>query len=278
MIVPISTKTTPDSVSKFDNTGGQLFITIVGQSNAAGNETTSNPPDGIAIDDIIPNSYIFDIVARDWQQLVFGVNQKQAQNNLGNATSYGIEPMLMTSLSNYNSQVNYLLKATYSGSQLYNNNTLCWNVFCTPVFSGGIYLSLWLGMLNFIYTSTFKNPVRNLNTGWVVYMQGENDANGGSTLYNAFQTNLTDFINYTRAHTGYGTNLKFILVSLSSNQTGLDSTGLAAVNTAMSNISGSLTNVFYIAQNSSVKVDNIHYDKDGLTAIAALVYDVIINN
>jgi hypothetical protein len=253
--------------AKYQETGTQKFIGLIGQSNATGAMLNSGLPSDLA--GIIPNAYIYDLVSGTYQQLQNNINNRQDISLPGNNGAFGIEMRLMKLLGSYYSTPQYMFKYCYVGTQLYNNNATCWNVFCTPV-------SLWVNSFAKCAEATSKLPIASKNLQWLIWIQGENDCNATSAA--AYQQNLTDVINFTRSSTGLSTNLKFILVSLATTQTSLNATYSAQISTAMSTIAGSLTNVFFISQNSSVQGDNTHYDAAGYDNIATLVYNVIIAN
>jgi len=278
---PIAKKGTPDHIPIYPEQGTQKYIGLIGQSNAAGQVANVNSP----YSGVIANAYIYSLGSKVFQPLELAVNNKQELEDISSNGSYGIEIQLMHDLGVHYGQPQYMFKYAYNGTYLNNTNTPNWNVSESNVVvpspprqyyfeAPGLYTTCttWYGI------ATQQIPIINKKLEWVIWMQGENDANGGAAIYNAYQTNLTNFINNFRVATQLGTNVKFLLVQLSTFQTGVNATGLAAVNTAMQNIAGSLTNVFTIAPNGTIQVDGFHYDAAGLATVSTSVYNTIIAN
>lgn len=260
------------SLYKRPPVAGERLIAIYGQSNTGMKEDIANLQSDLLTP--IPNNYIynFNIPNPAWETLTTSNNEGDNANTHTN--TFGIEFRLMKLMHDTYGGNQYLLKFAQSSTQLAStgNTTLDWNVSSSSV---GNPLELFdLCILNRIYARS-KIPV-DLDVSWVIWIQGENDA-GNSTLYNAYQTNLTNWINTYRTQTGLGTNVKFILVSLSTGQTAVNGAGITAIKTAMSNIAGSLTNVFYFSQNQSTS-DGTHYDAAAIDFIANGVFNIISSN
>lgn len=268
---PIKARTNTGPVFvQWPNTGNQLNIGLWGQSNASGAGDTSVAPHK----GVIPYAYIFNNNTRLLEPLRLGASANNTQNvglPTTNAT-YGIEDELMLLLSNhYSNQTNYLYKYAYAGTCLAEGQQNgSWST--TPASSAP---NVWNNCMNNHFQFIQQNPIRGPTLNWIIWIQGECDGQSGSTVFNAYQTNLTNLINNSRTYL-HNSGVKWCLVSLSTNQTAVNSSGITAVNTAMSNVAGSLTDVYYISQNSSVGADNLHYNAAGISAIATLVYNVII--
>jgi len=280
--INIVRRSTVTTYPQYPEVGTQKFIGLFGQSNACGIVNVSSAP----YSGLIDNAYILNLCLSTpvFQQLNVGTNNWLYLSSVCATTDYGIEVQLMHDLGVLYGQPQYMLKYGYTGTSMANTSgtTPNWNVFAanqTIVNDARFEIpGLYGTALNYLNIAQNRIPVLNKKLEWIVWMQGEQDANGGSTLYNNYQTNLTDFINTFRTQSHLGTNLKFLLVQLSSNQTGINATGKTAVNTAMTNIAGSLTNVFTVSPNGTVQGDGIHYDAAGLATVATSVYNTIIAN
>lgn len=108
---------------------------------------------------------------------------------------------------------------------------------------------------------------------FVIWAQGEADGNNAA-WWPEYETRMADFIFRMRADYNLP-NLVFILVSLSSTQTDVNATGIAAVNLAMQTCADNIPNVYYISQNSAS--DGTHYTAAGFETMAPLIYNVIIS-
>jgi hypothetical protein len=266
MIITNRYRSIPVTSKKIPGSGTQKFIALMGQSNATGTIPIASTPPELA--GPIPFTKIFDNTRLDFETLESGINTTQDASGFTNNAVFGVELPLMKALGANYGVDQYLFKYARTGTQLFNNNSLCWNVFSNPT-------SLWVASISRYGLAIPKVPILNKSLEWVVWIQGENDCTLNSSA--AYQQNITDFINFTRLSLGLPT-LKFILVSLATNQTALNATYLAAVNSAMSATAVAVSNVWYLSQNSAVQGDNTHYTLAGYQNIASLVYDIIIAN
>jgi hypothetical protein len=247
-------------------------ILMFGQSNATGAELNANVPSGLS--GPISNAKIFNLSTRLWETLEDGVNNRGYVSTPTNNLTFGCELKLMDLLGANYSTTQYLFKYSEPNTYLYNTGN-SWNVFTVPTSAGieqYLYISSWIS-----YNNMFERLPVSVSPSWLVWIHGENDCANG-THAAAYQANITDFINNYRAITGLGTNLKVVLVSLSINQTALNSTNRTTINTAMSTVAGTLTNVFYLSQNGTCQVDNVHYDAAGYSTIATGIYNIIVAN
>jgi len=107
-----------------------------------------------------------------------------------------------------------------------------------------------------------KYPAATLELDSMVWMQGESDVDAGTSATSAYQANLTTFIADVRAT--YDSSLSFIIGRLSSSQTALNATGLAAVRAAQNAIAAADPRTGIISTDGfSMKTDNLHFSAAG---------------
>lgn len=106
----------------------------------------------------------------------------------------------------------------------------------------------------------------------MIWHQGENDSSS-DTNANAYQTNLSNFINDVRAT--YGGGMKFGIVRLSNNQTSIDSARLAIVKQAQANVAAA-NPLNYLVDTDDIPMSspgNIHFGTPGVLTIGARLAD-----
>lgn len=145
--------------------------------------------------------------------------------------------------------------------------------------AGSDWLSTNSGELCDISKSTINNAIaymwntlniRNINFIFI-WAQGEADTTS-STYYNAYQTNLTNFINEQEANlagTALAASKKYWILTKLGTHTTYDATGVSTINTAMANIAATnSTRIFtYDPVNKTLQVDGHHYEASGYKAI-----------
>lgn len=226
-----------------------------GQSNANGKALVAGLPADL-VSDIATNYEFYGTpVTNQWTDGGWDTQQVGVfQSGL-----FGVERRLLKSLSaHYGGEDLYLLNCGHDGTSLAQS----WA-------SGGTSYVNAIGKHGFAMAKIPEAaPMK-----FVVWMQGEADANN-ALFYPEYETRMADLIFRIRADYNLP-NLVFILVSLSSTQTDLNATGLAAVNTAMQTCAANIDKVYYISQNAAS--DGTHYMGPGFETIAPLVYDAILS-
>lgn len=258
---------------------GAILIEIDGQSNAAG----IAPIATLSADLLVPTlgTYVYPMQNADdpsigWVQTIPGVN---INGNTGFVDYFGIQPKLLRLLRNYYKRQIYLFCTGHGGSGLQagvgNGN---WS-------QSGLIYPATLELYN-EGKARIEIPHQQLIYVWI---QGEEDCNVGGTALSNYKANLTELINKTREDRNLPT-MKFIIVSLSNSQEGLNSTNRTALKLSqkavaqftynggvISEQAGAdvISGVWYIEQNNGT-YDNIHYYADALHNIATDVFNVII--
>jgi hypothetical protein len=230
-----------------------LAIEFMGQSNAGKISAQSLLPANLQED--IPTN--FEYYSGD---NAFRILSANGPKNSPYPGPFHIERNLFKLLSNY-----------YSGNKLYfiQNSFSATSINTWQPPAGATYLS----SVTYHNNAISHLPVPNPPLRVIVWLQGEADC-GDPTTYNNYGPLLTNLINQKR--TDYGdANLRFILVSLSSGQTTLNTTGRNTINSAMQSLAGSLTNVYYISQNEPTQ-DGVHYSPTGAGNIAQAIFDLFI--
>ncbi|MCH7228907.1 sialate O-acetylesterase [Haloferula sp. A504] len=102
----------------------------------------------------------------------------------------------------------------------------------------------------------------------MIWLQGESDIQGGSSLWNAYETNLQNFLDDITAT--YGTTLPFVVIRLSDGQTALNATGLGVVRTAQETVADSDPLTDWVDTDGfGMKGDNLHFDAAGQQSIGS---------
>lgn len=100
----------------------------------------------------------------------------------------------------------------------------------------------------------------------MIWVQGESDISGGSTMWNAYEANLTAFINDIGET--YGHTMPFLISRLSSLQTNLNATGLAVVRAAQQTVAEADLNADWLDTDSfGMSGDNLHFNAAGYQSI-----------
>ena len=133
----------------------------------------------------------------------------------------------------------------------------------------------WSTSTNELYLD-FKNAITasgNVRFKSVLWIQGEQDCLLLADA-NAYEANLTSFINGIRTHVGY--DIHFTIVLVNSNSTTL--TYRTTVRAAQLSVAATLTNISTIdADSFSLQVDNVHYDASGYDSIGDATFNIIKN-
>jgi hypothetical protein len=248
---------------KFSSGPVSLWI-LRGQSNAYG----VAPYMQAASDLVAPvtDNKIWNIDAQAWQVMQLNVNNGGMPGHVA-SSAYGVEMRLMKSLQDFYNTPQYLHKYTYYGTYLAQVSG--GNPDWSPSSTGENF------DLSHVDWAASKNSLPyQSNVKAYIWIQGEND---GVDQYSSYQTNLINFISAERAYYGLP-NLPFIILRLGDEQTGINSTGLAAVRAAQQYVATNISNCFLVSAdgvptNSS---DHIHYDPPGsYDTIAQRIYNVL---
>lgn len=112
---------------------------------------------------------------------------------------------------------------------------------------------------------------------FMIWGQGETDAAGLGSA-NAYETNLTNYINNFRTAVGLP-NLPILIMRINSNIDAVTFPYWNTVRTAQTNVAGSLSNVYLVNQdNATMAAGNIHYTNAGYQQIATNVITVVQAN
>lgn len=228
----------------------EINIIIAGQSNAVSrNDETDGIPADLPSNGFIANAKYWD--GDSFEN--FTLNMNIQGDNLG---GYGIEYRIAKSIldSNKAKKVN-ILKYALGGSRIGENGD--WNIS------------------NGSLTTAIKNEASQSGKtyNYFIWIQGENDSTT-SSLANAYETNLTGFINHIEANINLD---KFIIVKLAdfpaypSGATPF----LNIVQQAQTDVSNDMPRQMVIPPNPSTYMDQIHYDSDGINALAIKIYNEV---
>lgn len=173
----------------------------------------------------------------------------------------------------------YIIQYSIISTPLANNNTLnCW----FPTKRGTLFdvsISTDNAALSYLWNNLGLRGIYD----FIFVLQGGETDSGTLAYTNAYQTNLTNFIN------GYLTNLNgtaflaskksFIITQLSSNQTSLNSTNAGTINTAESTVAGLRTDTYILGTNTqTVNSDHLHFDSPGQKLEGENIMSLIIAN
>ena len=112
--------------------------------------------------------------------------------------------------------------------------------------------------------TAMQNAGHNVEIVGMLWTQGEADAKSRTTAQ--YQADLIEFIADVR--TRYGTNLPFFISRLSSRQTAINATGLAAVRAAQENVANADPNAYLIDTDTlTLFGDNLHFNVNGLVSL-----------
>lgn len=185
------------SLGKTSSPEGDIVLLLMGQSNASGYTNSTAPP--AEYQGQLSGCYIWDGVA--FSLLEYGVN-----NEGFTATDFGFELSMCVWLqSQYNKNI-YLIKHAKSGSPIAQEGGRDdWNKA-----SNELYADAQSEISTALAELTTPNIIAS------VWMQGERDART-TAMANAYQANLTSFINSFSADMGYA-DTKWVICRLSDQQ------------------------------------------------------------
>lgn len=260
----------------------QHVYEVAGQSNAVASLSNGFLPSDLA--GPLTNIKVFNPFNNTLATLEVGVNNTGIPT--GDQGSFGWDVRLMTYLRNYYSKSQYLIKYCVPGTG-----------FMAPDYSGGA-VTFWDAGLAGGY-SPLSNAKKNTAMGLIttasgytkirayIWCQGEAECSTPEKATN-YINKLTDFINAKR--TAYGQpDMPIILISLSDNQTGLNTTNRAIVKDVQKAVSryrynagvwtinnavGSISNVYYLEQNGTT-LDGLHYNLAGQEYISTHLFNII---
>lgn len=228
----------------------EINIIIAGQSNAV---SRNDETDGIPTD-LPSNGFVSNAKYWDGDSLEnFTLNMNIQGDNVG---GYGIEYRIAKRIldSKKALKVN-LLKYALGGSRIGESGA--WNITDGSLLSA-LILEANQSALSFDY---------------FIWIQGENDSTT-SSLANAYETNLTGFINHIEANIDLD---KFIIVKLADFPAYPSGTTpfLNIAQQAQTDVSNNIPRQMVIPPNPSTYRDQIHYDSDGIDALAQKIYNEV---
>lgn len=260
----------------------QHVIEVGGQSNAVASLSLGFLPSELS--GALTNIKVFNPYNNTLTTLQAGVNNTGIPT--GDQGSFGWDVRLMTYLRDYYNKPQYLIKYCVPGTGF------------TPV-SGAVGGTVYWdadGTDNYYTRSNAKHTTAkglittdsgHTQTRVFIWVQGEYETNDSATAAN-YINKLTAFINGKR--TAYGLpNMPFIVVSLSDNQTAMNTTNRGIVKDiqktvsryrynagvwTINNAAGSIDNVYYLEQNGAT-VDGVHYNLAGQEYISLHVFNII---
>jgi hypothetical protein len=235
-------------------------IMLFGQSNAAGNQSTSDTG-------IYPSrkgQYIYSAYYKQWQPL------KQNYNNGGTYDNYvgsvGCEMRLMELLSNYFKSDQYLIKYAAGGTSLDlgDDSILNWSPLSAQdkMFQGSV-LNYRAAMNSF--------PAQRVKPKVLIWIQGENDS--GSDLANRYKANFTTFINAMKNRYDLP-NLKVLQTLLADTQTAYSGQGKTILNNEKK--------LYSVDGNKYINIDGadcpggVHFSAAGQLYIAEKIFPVLL--
>jgi hypothetical protein len=261
-----------------------LTVELLGQSNAQGarlaSELTSDLNGGNITGALCYNQYT-DAV----EPLSLANNNQGTQQVMpGGVQSFGCEISLMQRLvARYTNLTPVLIKYTLGGTSLVPGAS-----------AAGVASPYNWSPSDQLRPDALVNCQKALGklgvsaTDFCIYIQGEQETQS-STYYSVYEPALRVFANHILSTRP---NAVLIIVSLSDNQTGLDATGRAAIQTIQQNVAGMVYNagtgaytsnssgidrVVCIRQNeTTVSADGIHYQVASYANIAGYIEKVIL--
>jgi hypothetical protein len=107
---------------------------------------------------------------------------------------------------------------------------------------------------------------------------GQGEADAGTLAYaNAYETNLTNFINNFRTRLGY--SVPFLIARLNTNVSLVSCPYAATVRAAQTAVAGALSNVFLVNMDDcEMETDSVHYTNTGYGQIGANIISVAQTN
>ena len=229
-----------------------LNVAVIGQSNAVSrNDETEGQPTDLPSDGDIPSGAYWDGV---------GFSQYQLDMNIqgDNTGGWGIEYRLAKEVNDKLNKNLNLLKYAQGGTWMYTGGK--WN----PV--------------NGSLTAEFITESRKsrLELDYIILIQGENDATDG-TRAAAYNANLSAFIERVRTDIPNGKNTKFVVVRIYDFTSAAISANIPTIQTAQDDVQRDKWETLLVHPNdiSGLKSDGIHYNADGMDALARQVFKVL---
>lgn len=241
-----------------------LIINIRGQSNCAGKAggIGDSPPPSYFVP-INSKVKIWSTLSQTFEVLSAGVNSNQPTTNSTNAGEYGVETNLSYKLYNLLKSNIYVIKYGTDGTAIssWDFTLQSYNSY-NQIGAANLQKEYALDKLN-------NKTAKELCSIWI---QGESDATNTTDAGN-YQTNLTAFINASRAYNK--NNIPFIMVMPS------DAVSWwpyrSTVVTAMNNIAATLPNCYVVNTNGLSLLDGRHYNSAGVENIAQQIYAILLN-
>lgn len=181
--------------------------------------------------------------------------------------------------SSYPSDTLYLVMYSIISTPLANNSTLnCW----FPTKRGTLFdvsISTENSALSYIWNTLGKRTYN-----FITILQGTETDCGTLSFTNAVQTNLSNFIHGDSLNisgSAFNSSKKsYIVTQLSSNQTSLNATNKATINTAMTTVASGRSDTYILNTNTQTTLsDHLHYNEAGtITEGTNLISIVTTNN
>lgn len=259
---------------------------LLGQSNGSGNDVPYNYPLQYWIKN--NNSYIYNIQTKQHEICQLGVNSSNDSYEYFNASTLfpqnghrvGIEVALNQMLVEYYRCKTFLYKFCWRGSSLLTSGAFggTWDTSSTNLTTGCFLINK-----NYLLEGMKKNFEIFKRPKFVVWIQGEGDV----ASYNIYAQALSLFINEYRILIGY--TIPFVIVSLSTLQTALNTSDLANFKIAQKSLASivytantdlitfqtggsTIEKVLYVDQNEMCLADNIHYTGTSYANIASYIF------
>lgn len=241
------------------NFNPDLYI-IEGQSNAVGVVSLASLPGDIP--NPIPNVRTFNRSGSVWQDITLGTNS----GGTTSATSaYGVEARLMRDLQLLKGRTQYLIKFAQSDTPL--------NITGSQTDWAASHNTELFGDSNTNYTAAIAGLVDKRPPRAYIWIQGENDANAG--FAGNYQTNLQNFIAGKRTYYN-SPSMPFIIVQLSTAQSGLNATHRNTVMAAQATV-GAQANNYLVSTSGLTTTDGVHYDATSYNTIATRILDTLLS-
>lgn len=225
---------------------------IAGQSNAVGWDTGA--PADQYLNDAITGCQIY--TGSAWQTLEFGVNNEG--NGAGN---HGIELNLGYLATQYYNNTSRIIKLGDGATYLAQKAGDDWNMGSVGELYDDLITKVTNGVAG-IGTYRYKG---------LIWIQGESDGLN-ATDANAYETNLTAFINALRTDLDY--QIPVVLIKVNS---GLVEyyPYIATVRTAMDNVATTLQKVFTVDTQDAAYTGTVHYTSAYFNTMADTCFNLI---